>query len=244
MCCLWNIAMQDYQESVTTGQSETHTRTDRQTDARQSDPYVPLCFAGDTKTMGVSSDMSKNSKLYTVFLPETNKISKVLLQLQYTAMITIKSLWYHTIHTHSFLCQILVDHPLSDEHQTLKETKVFMKHWCPWEQQCWSNFDLWPLNPKIKKVLLISQKLLLWIAEFSWGTNFRGLHGGSNPRILVPTNKWFSVWIMKENTMPTNFEPHKGVIFFQSMKIGTHENRAIHRQTNRPRQSESSTSLY
>ena len=23
-------------------------RTDRQTDARQSDPYVPLCFAGDT----------------------------------------------------------------------------------------------------------------------------------------------------------------------------------------------------
>ena len=33
----------DYQESVTTG------RTDRQTDAGQSDPYVPLCFAGDTK---------------------------------------------------------------------------------------------------------------------------------------------------------------------------------------------------
>ena len=35
--------MRDYQESVTTGQ------TDRQTDAGQSDPYVPLCFAGDTK---------------------------------------------------------------------------------------------------------------------------------------------------------------------------------------------------
>ena len=34
--------MRDYQESVTTGQ--THT----QTDARQSDLYVPLCFAGDT----------------------------------------------------------------------------------------------------------------------------------------------------------------------------------------------------
>ena len=30
--------MHDYQESVTTGQ----------TDAGQSDPYVPLCFAGDT----------------------------------------------------------------------------------------------------------------------------------------------------------------------------------------------------
>ena len=48
MCRLRNIAMRDYQESVTTGQ--THTRTHAQTDAGQSDPYVPLCFAGDTKT--------------------------------------------------------------------------------------------------------------------------------------------------------------------------------------------------
>ena len=38
MCHLQNIAMRDYKESVTTGQ----------TDARQSDPYVPLCFAGHT----------------------------------------------------------------------------------------------------------------------------------------------------------------------------------------------------
>ena len=44
MCRLRNIAMPDYQESVTTGQ------TDGQTDAGQSDPYVPLCFAGDTKS--------------------------------------------------------------------------------------------------------------------------------------------------------------------------------------------------
>ena len=43
MCRLRNIAMCDYQECVTTGQ------THRQTDAGQSDPYVPLCFAGDTK---------------------------------------------------------------------------------------------------------------------------------------------------------------------------------------------------
>ena len=43
MCRLRNIAMPDYQESVTTGQ------TNGQTDAGQSDPYVPLCFAGDTK---------------------------------------------------------------------------------------------------------------------------------------------------------------------------------------------------
>ena len=43
MCRLRNIAMCDYQESVTTRQ------TDGQTDAGQSDPYVPLRFAGDTK---------------------------------------------------------------------------------------------------------------------------------------------------------------------------------------------------
>ena len=41
--------MRDYQESVTTGQTDTHTHT--QTDAGQSDLYVPLCFAGDTKTI-------------------------------------------------------------------------------------------------------------------------------------------------------------------------------------------------
>ena len=47
MCRLQNIAMRDYQESVTTRQTNRHT--DRQTDAGQSDPYVPLCFTGDTK---------------------------------------------------------------------------------------------------------------------------------------------------------------------------------------------------
>ena len=47
MCRLRNIAMLDYQESVTTGQTDTWT--DGQTDDGQSDPYVPLCFAGDTK---------------------------------------------------------------------------------------------------------------------------------------------------------------------------------------------------
>ena len=44
MCRLRNIAMRDYQESVTTGQPDGRTETD----AGQSDPYVPLCFAGDT----------------------------------------------------------------------------------------------------------------------------------------------------------------------------------------------------
>ena len=47
MCRLRNIAMRDYQESVTTAVPDR--QMDRQTDAGQSDPYVPLCFAGDTK---------------------------------------------------------------------------------------------------------------------------------------------------------------------------------------------------
>ena len=47
MCRLRNIALRDFQESVTTGQTDTHR--DGQTDAGQSDPYVPLCFASDTK---------------------------------------------------------------------------------------------------------------------------------------------------------------------------------------------------
>ena len=44
MCCLRNIAMRDYQESVTTGQTDRQTegQTDRQRHARQSDPYI--CF--------------------------------------------------------------------------------------------------------------------------------------------------------------------------------------------------------
>ena len=33
---------------------------------------------------------------------------------------------------------------------------------------------------------------------------------------------------MKENAIATNFEPHEFVIFVQSTKIGTHENKAIH----------------
>ena len=38
MCRLRNIAMRDYQESVTTGQR--HRQTDGQTDAGQSVPYA------------------------------------------------------------------------------------------------------------------------------------------------------------------------------------------------------------
>ena len=41
-------ALRGYQESVTTGQTDRQTDTHTQTDAEKSDPYVPLCFAGDT----------------------------------------------------------------------------------------------------------------------------------------------------------------------------------------------------
>ena len=44
MCRLRNKAL----ESVTDRQ--TDRETDRQTDDGQSDPYVSLCFAGDTKS--------------------------------------------------------------------------------------------------------------------------------------------------------------------------------------------------
>ena len=54
MCCLRNIAMRN-QESVTTGQTDRQTHTHR--DAGQSDPYVPLCFAGNTKIPVLKIDL-------------------------------------------------------------------------------------------------------------------------------------------------------------------------------------------
>ena len=51
------VALHDYQESVTTGQTDRQTHT--QMDAGQSDPYVPLCFAGDTKTFHTTGLTSK-----------------------------------------------------------------------------------------------------------------------------------------------------------------------------------------
>ena len=46
MCRLRNIALRDYQKCDYRTDRHTHSHT--QTDARQSDPYVPLCFADDT----------------------------------------------------------------------------------------------------------------------------------------------------------------------------------------------------
>ena len=45
---LQNIAMRDYQLP-----RKWDVRTDTQTDAGPSDPYVPLCFAGDTKIVSM-----------------------------------------------------------------------------------------------------------------------------------------------------------------------------------------------
>ena len=50
MCRLRTIAMREYQESVTS----------EQTDAGQSDPYVPLCFAGDTKTISRYANIKRD----------------------------------------------------------------------------------------------------------------------------------------------------------------------------------------
>ena len=44
---LYGVHKRDYQESVTIGQTDARTHT--QTDAGQSDPYVPLCLASLTK---------------------------------------------------------------------------------------------------------------------------------------------------------------------------------------------------
>ena len=77
MCRLRNIAMRDYQESVTTGQThgQTNRQTDGQTDAGQSDPYVPLCFAGDTK-----------NKWYNVFSALSLKNRLPMFQIRYLLM--------------------------------------------------------------------------------------------------------------------------------------------------------------
>ena len=59
----------------------------------------------------------------------------------------------------------------------------------------------------------------------SWGANFRGFCGGFDLRIPVPMEWLYSVLIMIENDIGTNFEPQECVIFVQSTKIGTHENK-------------------
>ena len=66
------------------------------------------------------------------------------------------------------------------------------------------------------------------MSSFSWGTTFRGFRGGSDPRILVTTKQTFSGRLIKEITMATKFEPYECVIFVQSTKIGTHEDKGIH----------------
>ena len=53
MCRLRNIAMRDYQ---------TDTQTDGQTEGRQSDPYEPLCFTGNTKNYCIDKSVLKTCR--------------------------------------------------------------------------------------------------------------------------------------------------------------------------------------
>ena len=45
---------------------------------------------------------------------------------------------------------------------------------------------------------------------------------------LTGPQPFFYLWILKKNALTTKFEPHECVIFAQSTKIGTHENKTIH----------------
>ena len=59
MCRLRNIALESVTEKCDRRTDrQTDGQMDRQTDDGQSDPYVSLCFAGDTKS-NVHSDMKR-----------------------------------------------------------------------------------------------------------------------------------------------------------------------------------------
>ena len=74
---LRKIAMRDYQESVITGQ----------TDTGQSDPYMPLCFAGDTKITAIILSITSLHNfilvLYLDFLPLSFSILVICMTLKY-----------------------------------------------------------------------------------------------------------------------------------------------------------------
>ena len=62
MCRQRNIAMRDYHESVITG--HTDIQIDKQTDAKQSGPFMPVCFAGDKLVL-----LNHFSSAQTSYLP-------------------------------------------------------------------------------------------------------------------------------------------------------------------------------
>ena len=55
MCRLRNIAMRDYQESSTTGQTDTHTHTDGRTDRQTLDKVIPMCRYASQATQKLKS---------------------------------------------------------------------------------------------------------------------------------------------------------------------------------------------
>ena len=60
MCRLRNIAMRDYEESVTTGQ--TRTRTDGQTDRQTLDKVIPMCRYASQATQKRRNKQKKHVK--------------------------------------------------------------------------------------------------------------------------------------------------------------------------------------
>ena len=72
MCRLRNTAM-----GVSQTDRQTDGRTDRQTDDGQSDPYVSLCFAGDTKMMYHMQSL-RRKKDFETFLQRSVIMTEVL----------------------------------------------------------------------------------------------------------------------------------------------------------------------
>ena len=60
------------------------------------------------------------------------------------------------------------------------------------------------------------------------GLQFSGFFGGSDPRNLIPTEKRIFCINYEEKYFDHDFEHHECVMFAQTTKIGTHENKAIH----------------
>ena len=109
MCRLRNIAMSDYQESVTTGQ--TDTRSDGRTDVGLCDPYVPLCFAGDTTKLqkiclrqNYFDRQIKNTCVCETLCPRGQQSPKKLFLIQRAKSMSLLS--FERVSLAEYVCQI------------------------------------------------------------------------------------------------------------------------------------------
>ena len=96
------------------------------------------------------------------------------------------------------------------------EQKIKLKPFYKWNQYNETNVE-WTLKGLKISVLYIEYDLVHIFMAFVEGP----IHKFQCQWI----NDFRSVWIMKENIMATNFEPNECLIFLQSTKIGTHENK-------------------